>query len=111
MILYEIDILDLKTGETKRVSSFVGWTQHSPKVYRENMCDCNLGGCRDREVRTMKDGQQSIQAHEMAAYKWRELNGGCDHSMPPTRLKATTAHLMDGRVYDFQKATFEKVAA
>jgi hypothetical protein len=107
MITYEVDILDVKTAEAKRVDSYVGWTQWSPKVYRENMCDCNLAGCRNREVRKQKDGQTSVQAHESAAYRWRELNGPCDHGMPPKRMKAIKAYLQDGRVYDFEKGEFE----
>lgn len=110
MITYEVDILDVKSGETKRVDSFVGWTEYSPKIYRENMCDCNLAGARNRELIQTKFGI-SVQDHSHAAHKWRGENGGCDHGMPPKRMKALRAHLQDGRVYDFERGDFVKAAA
>ena len=111
MITYMIDILDIKSGEVKRVDSYVGWTEFSPKVYRETMCDCNLAAVRNREIAVQKDGQRRIQDCTHAAYYWRMKNGGCDHSMPPTRMKALKAYLMDGRVYDFERGEFIKAAA
>lgn len=110
MMTYELDILDVQSGETKRVDSFVGWTEYSPKVYREGMCDCNLAGCRNREVISTPQGT-SIQDAGHASYRWRGENGGCDHSMPPTRMRALKAYLRDGRVWDFQKGEFLKAAA
>lgn len=112
MNFYRIDILDLKTGEVREgVETLCGWTDGSAALYSTTMCDCNLGGCRDREIRTMPDGQRSIQAHEGAAYIWRQRYGSCDHSMPPKRLKVLRAHLQDGRVYDFEKGEFIQEAA
>jgi len=105
VITYEVDILDVESGETKRADSFVGWTQWSPKVYREGMCDCNLAGCRNREVRHTKEGTH-IQDANHAAWIWRRDNGGCDHTMPPKRMKALKAYLQDGRVYDFERGEF-----
>lgn len=110
MITYQLDILDVKSGEVKRVDSYVGWTQYSPKVYRENMCDCNLAGCRNREIKQTPQGTHVQDASHPAA-RFRELNGGCDHSMPPTRMKALKAYLQDGRVYDFERGEFTKAAA
>lgn len=110
MMTYELDILDVQSGEVKRVDSFVGWTEYSPKVYREGMCDCNLAGTRDRELIQTNFGL-SVEAHELASYKWRAKNGACDHSMPPKRMKALKAYLQDGRVYDFDKGEFLKAAA
>lgn len=112
MNFYDIEILDLKTGDTKRVETFCGWTEHSPPLYSVTMCDCNLGGCRDREIGVV-NGERRIQAHEAASYRWRQLNGQCDHSMPPKRLQVTKAFLTDGRMYDFATGEYsqKKVAA
>lgn len=110
MNFYDIEILDLKTKETKRAETFCGWTEFSPRLYRETMCDCNLGGCRDREIKIV-NGERSIQAHEFAANRWRQLNGPCDHSMPPSRLKVTRALLSDGRVYEFETGKYSQRAA
>lgn len=110
MNFYDIEILDLQSGETKRAETFCGWTEHSPKLYETTMCDCNLGGCRDREIK-MVNGERSIQAHEFASHRWRALNGGCAHTMPPTRLKVTRAFLSDGRVYDFGTSQYTRRAA
>jgi hypothetical protein len=110
MITYEVDVLDVKTGAVKRVDSFVGWTEFSPKVYREGMCDCNLAGMRNREIRRTIEGT-SVEDANPAAFKWRNQNDGCDHSMPPKRMKALKAYLQDGRVYDFKKGDFIKAAA
>jgi hypothetical protein len=107
MNFYDIEILDLKTGDKKRVETFCGWTQYSAALYSQTMCDCNLGACRDREIRE-DNRERSIQAHEIASYRWRELNGQCDHSMPPKRLKVTRAFLSDGRVYDFETGEYSK---
>lgn len=111
MMTYNIDILDVQSGEVKRVDSFVGWTEYSPKTYRENMCDCNLAAMRNREFAIQKDGQRRIQDCTHAAYDWRRDNGGCDHLMPPTRMKAVRAYLQDGRVWDFHNGEFVKAAA
>lgn len=111
MNFYRIDILDLKTGEVREgVETFCGWTQYSAALYAKTMCDCNLGGCRDREIRVM-NGERSIEAHEMASYRWRQQNGGCDHSMPPSRLRVLRARLQDGRIYDFERGDFVREVA
>jgi hypothetical protein len=110
MITYQIDILDVESGDVKRVDSLVGWTEFSPKVYREGMCDCNLAGMRNREIRKTIEGMHIEDANH-AAFKWRRENGGCDHSMPPKHFRAVMAYLQDGRIYDFKKSTFQKAAA
>lgn len=105
MNMYDIEVLDIESGESKRMPALVGWTEFSPKVYRDNMCDCNLAAVRNREIAVQKDGQRRIQDCTHAAYHWRKAHG-CDHSMPPTRMRAVKAYLMDGRVYDFERGEF-----
>lgn len=112
MIYYEVDILDIESGEVRRTPMHVGWTQYSPKVMREGMCDCNLGGYREMGSKSLEGNWTfCTQDHNLSAYSWRAYHGGCDHSIPPTRLKAVRAYLSDGRVWDYDKSEFQKAAA
>lgn len=104
MNLYEVDILDTESGETKRCPMLCGWMegqQGSIQMWRTKMCDCNLGGYYKRiTMRDEKTGETRYAAHEMSAYYFK----GCDHSMPPKRFQALTAYLLDGRVIDLRAA-------
>lgn len=104
MNLYEVDILDTTTNETKRCPMLCGWMD-GPKgsivMWRTKMCDCNLGGYFKRiEMRDQQSGEVRYAALEMSAYQFK----GCDHSMPPKRFQALKAYLLDGRIIDLQDA-------
>jgi len=105
MITYEVDILDVKTKQVRRTPMWAGWTEHSPKVYHENFCDCNLYGYRERGHNRQGVWEWTGQPHEGLAYTFIRSKG-CDHSMPPTRYRALKAYLQDGRVYDFERGEF-----
>ena len=104
MNLYEVDILDTQSNETKRCPMLTGWMdgpQGSILMWRTKMCDCNLGGYHRRiEMRDQTTGETRYAAHEMSAYQFK----GCDHSMPPKRFVALKAYLLDGRIIDLQEA-------
>ena len=108
MINYDVDILEVSTGLTRRTPMWVGWTQYSPHIYQNNMCDCNLYGYRERGyVESEERGGWSWhgQSHESVAYNFI-ARVGCDHSTPPKHYKALLAYLDDGRVYDFTQLRF-----
>jgi hypothetical protein len=108
MITYDVDILEVQTGEVRTTPMWVGWTRCSPQVYRQSMCDCNLYGYRERGYATEAGGggwQWEGQAHESVAYNFIQRHG-CDHSMPPKYYRALVAYLNDGRVFDFTLGRF-----
>lgn len=108
MITYDVDILDLSTGQIRKTPMWVGWTQYSPDIYRSTMCDCNLYGYRERGYATEAGGrgwEWEGQSHESVAYTFIQ-DRGCNHSMPPTYYRALVAYLNDGRVYDFASQRF-----
>jgi hypothetical protein len=108
MTFYDVDILEIATGEVRRTPMLTGWNEHSAALYRTTACDCNLAGYRQRGYFTLNAEGQIIgtwtfhpeKAHESIAYEWREANGGCDHRMPPTRMKALRAHLSTGEIIE-----------
>lgn len=101
---YDVDILDLSSGDVRKTPMQTGWTEHSPTMYRERMCDCNLAGYRERG-QFFDNGEGGVHwvfsdiNHAFIAYEYITKNG-CDHSMPPTRFKALRAHLDDGRTIE-----------
>lgn len=106
MIAYEVDILELATGDIRRTPMWAGWTEHSPRIYRETMCDCNLYGYRERGYVGPRGWEWEGIPHEGVAYNFLKLHG-CDHTMPPKRYQALTAYLDNGRVYDFERHEFD----
>lgn len=111
MNLYEVDILDIRSGETKRCPTLTGWSanaEDSLRMWRTKMCDCNLGGYyARRSIQDGNTGETIYSAHEMSAYNFRP----CDHSMPPQRFQALRAYLADGRVIDLRSGETTRAAA
>lgn len=105
MITYDVDILDVATGDIRTTPMWVGWTQYSPDIYRSAMCDCNLYGYRERGYFTDRGWEWDGRAHEGIAYDFLQ-RVGCDHSMPPKHYQALAAYLSDGRLYDFTEQRF-----
>lgn len=108
MINYDVDILDVSTGEVRTTPMWAGWTQYSPDTYRSTMCDCNLYGYRERGYfagSDRSDWQWDQRPHETVAYNFLQ-RGVCDHSMPPKHYRALLAYLDDGRIYDFARQRF-----
>lgn len=107
VVNYDVDILDLSTGEVRRTPMWVGWTQYSPDIYIYNMCDCNLYGYRERGFTTSRTGGWEWEGvpHETVAYRFLK-QVGCDHGMPPKHYRAVTAYLNDGRIYEFSQHRF-----
>ncbi len=109
MIDYEVDILDVASGEVRTTPMWVGWTPCSPDIYRRTMCDCNLYGYRERGYfagNAPGGGWQWDQrAHETVAYNFLKQTG-CEHRMPPKHYRALLAYLNDGRIYDFAQRRF-----
>lgn len=110
MIFYDTDILHVESGQVRRTPMYVGWTEYSPRVYRETMCDCNLAGYCEAGFVLEKTGEWVFctQPHEFAAFDFRR-QFGCDHSIPPSRFRALKAYLQDGRVFDFERGQFVTV--
>ena len=106
MITYDVDILEVATGDIRKTPMWVGWTRYSPLIYENTMCDCNLYGYRERGYISPQRGWEwDTRAHEFVAYNFLRRHG-CDHSMPPKYYRALHAHLLDGRVYDFLHRRF-----
>jgi hypothetical protein len=106
MNFYDVDILDTKSGETKRCPMLCGWMEGedgSIEMWRTKMCDCNLGGYHARlQYKDSRTGEVSWAQHSFSAEQFVKACG--DHSMPPKRFIALKAYLRDGRVIDLQEA-------
>lgn len=106
MIDYEVDILEVATGEIRTTPMWAGWTRCSADIYQYTMCDCNLYGYRERGYFAGDQGWQwDGRPHETVAYNFLQRTG-CDHSMPPKSYRALLAYLSDGRIYDFAQRRF-----
>lgn len=133
-MFYEVEMLDTKTGKRHRfqMDRSIGWADGPRGAiwgWQNRVCDCNLHpyfaalAAYETAVAAAEAKGQTI-AYKL--YPDGEGKGGlvntpnwrgnyplpCDHSMPPKRYAALTAHLTDGRVIDLKTgATIQNARA
>lgn len=128
-MFYEVEMLDTKTGKQYRfqMDRSVGWIDGPNGAiwgWQNRMCDCNLHPYFAALESYEKGVERGVAG--LILYPNGEGEGGlinrpnwrgnyplpCDHSMPPKRYAALTAHLTDGRVIDLKTgAVLQKARA
>lgn len=114
-MFYEVEMLDTKTGKQYRfqMDRSIGWADGpngSIWGWQNRMCDCNLHPYfAALEIHERGGSKGSLYANAegegglINRANWRgNYPLPCDHSMPPKRYAALTAHLSDGRVIDLK---------